>query len=1109
MRTWRVALIVAAFACAGAASATSVEWTLNPTSFDGASPVDTTVQMFIKDWPAEKNIDGASVYLQYDKTKFSITNVAWNTAILDQPGTVEYSDGTVLFSAKLNGSGNPTNTTVMLTFKIHPLVTSLPAGTYPFGPKTPDANTVLTADGAQPVAATWNPLNLTVVAAPNPPRDVTAAAATPQKDPVHITLTWTDRHADDFEMQWKRPNESSTQWKNVTSGMVEDIENKTIDWTTQGTPGFGTYETIQIRVRVLDQGKVWSGTAIVDAASNPNVGWKQVPNNVVVDNDPPGISSASGTNGVNKITVVFDEPVSGGVSGNPDRYTVQWAGHPNIGVTSALPTSTTTVELTLASPLLLGETYSLSATNIPDVLGNVAATLGPVSIALQANPPRDVAWAANGLPAATKDPVVGKLTWGSSYMADAIQVQYSENGTTWTNATNVTPDLNAKTFSWNTGFAEKTIYVRARVLDHGKVWNGTAVVDAAANPNAGWVQWPNTVRVDNVAPGIVSATATDGDNKVYVTYSEDVADSAADPDKYQVFRTDNQQEIEVDAAQFQGTSKRIVVLTLASALSDDLQYELFANEISDLVGNSVTQVSTLILFKPKLVTASLKQDGVNRTVVAEFNVPMANIGTASQWSLRVVGGSTVGISAVAIDPSDAKKANVTTSAALAQNTQYQITCPSTATSTTGQQVGADNTTTFTTPFWHAFSVDAARVYSVGIPLDVDDGRVRTLLGASAVAAYDPTGPTWVVDTGGATQVPHVIGKGYFAKWGSSGTVTAYMTGTPVNPPQSLAVPGGWNLITDPFLTNLSLAQVTLDGTPLRFAWWWDGTAYRLVANVVYPPIGAETVLRPWIGYWIKSDKLRTVQFGAGPSGVEAEPAALGGQNAVLIPLVAQAGGVQDAVAVCGVGERAEVVANPPFAAGSVDLAFVDGAEPLAIDVRTGAVTQKWQLLCKTDLPNVQVTISAADLSRVPQDYAVILTDLNSGKKTYLRTSGGYTFVAGPQGAERRLTLEIIPRSATTLVTSVAVAQAAAGRVVVTYALTAPASVTAEVMNIAGRTVKRLAVDRAETAGTHTLSWDLTNNAGSVVPRGTYLLSIVARTDDGQQVRAVRTFSVNR
>lgn len=906
MKISRAVLVAAVIGLTGSAFATTVEWTLTPSSISNTAPADTTVRMYVKDWPAGKDIDGASVYLQYDKTKFSITDAQWNTTILDTAFTTEYADGTVLSALKTpgGGSGNPTNTTVMLTFKIHPKVSSLAPGTYSFGPKTPDGNTVLTANPAQPVDTTWQALRLTVTKEANPARDVTAAAASPQKDPVRVVLSWTQGSADDFQMQWKRPSE--TTWKAVTTGLVKDVANKRIDWTTQGISGFAKYETVQIRVRALDGGKVWdaSQNKAVDAAAYPNVGWAQVPNDVVVDNDPPKISSA---------------------------------------------------------------------------------------------------------------------------------------------------------------------------------------------------------------------TATTGDTKVYVTYSEDMADNAKNAANYTVRRTDNQQVVNVTGADFQSGNRKVVILTLAQALSQGVVYRLTpaVNQITDRAGNALTtnQWDITLVSKPKLTGASLKQDGVNKTVVAEFNVPMKSVGTVSQWTLQVVGGAAVQISSVTLDQTDKRKVNVVVGAALAQGTKYRLTCASDATSEANQQVGTtDNTAEFTTPFWQVFAVEATKVYSVGIPLNVPGGRVRTLLGASAVAAYDPTQQSpWIIDNGGNTQVPQVVGKGYFARWARTGNITAYVSGSKVSAPQQLSVPAGWNLVTNPFFSNLPLSQLKLGTKAFRYAWWWDGNSYKLVANVAYPPIGAESYLRPWVGYWVRCTVAGNISFSAAPSaaGEAVEPFAVGAEGDVLIPLVARAGDVADTVAVCGIGQKPEAVANPPFVSGSVDLAFVGGAEPLAIDVRTGSPAQKWELVCKTDLANVQVTISAPDLSRVPSDYAVILTDVETGRKAYLRTSAGYTFTAGPEGAERRLVLELVPRSASALVASVAVAQTGAGRVAATYTLSAPAAVTAEVMNIAGRVVKRLVADKPETAGTHTLSWDLTNAAGSVVPRGTYLLSVTARTEDGQQVKAVRAFTVSR
>ena len=204
------------------------------------------------------------------------------------------------------------------------------------------------------------------------------------------------------------------------------------------------------------------------------------------------------------------------------------------------------------------------------------------------------------------------------------------------------------------------------------------------------------------------------------------------------------------------------------------------------------------------------------------------------------------------------------------------------------------------------------------------------------------------------------------------------------------------------------------------------------------------------------------------------------------------------------------IANPPYAAGSVDLAFIDeDGNPQAFDVTTGSVARKFNLLVTTDQANADVTVSAPDLSAVPKEYTVILSDPETGKKCALRTSAGFTFTAGAAGASKRLVLEIAPRSTATLVTGVSVAQAGAGHVVVTYQLSGAAAVSASVMNIAGRVVRTLVASSTETAGTHTLAWDLANGAGAAVPRGTYLLRLQARTEDGQQIESVRTFAVNR
>jgi flagellar hook assembly protein FlgD len=71
-------------------------------------------------------------------------------------------------------------------------------------------------------------------------------------------------------------------------------------------------------------------------------------------------------------------------------------------------------------------------------------------------------------------------------------------------------------------------------------------------------------------------------------------------------------------------------------------------------------------------------------------------------------------------------------------------------------------------------------------------------------------------------------------------------------------------------------------------------------------------------------------------------------------------------------------------------------------------------------------------------------------------------------------------------------------------LNADAVVDAEVMNIAGRRVRTLAKNRAMAAGDAAILWDGKNDGGAVLPNGVYLLSVVARGEQGR-ARAVQQF----
>jgi hypothetical protein len=75
---------------------------------------------------------------------------------------------------------------------------------------------------------------------------------------------------------------------------------------------------------------------------------------------------------------------------------------------------------------------------------------------------------------------------------------------------------------------------------------------------------------------------------------------------------------------------------------------------------------------------------------------------------------------------------------------------------------------------------------------------------------------------------------------------------------------------------------------------------------------------------------------------------------------------------------------------------------------------------------------------------------------------------------------------------------------ISFTLAAPASVSAEVLNIAGRTVRQIVADRAYEAGPQSLAWNGASEHGTRVPSGTYLVRVTAFGDDGERCERIST-----
>jgi len=190
----------------------------------------------------------------------------------------------------------------------------------------------------------------------------------------------------------------------------------------------------------------------------------------------------------------------------------------------------------------------------------------------------------------------------------------------------------------------------------------------------------------------------------------------------------------------------------------------------------------------------------------------------------------------------------------------------------------------------------------------------------------------------------------------------------------------------------------------------------------------------------------------------------------------------------------------------VDLFFPEQAARSATSFRTDLGSgQTWELGVAAR-PGARVRLSWPDLSQLPRDCRPVLKDLVTGQRVHLRTSTGYTLTLGTGEPERKLTLEISTKAGDLLAIRSLEARPAAKAVQISYTLSSPATVTVEVLNLAGRVVRSLPAI-AQDGGVGTTLWDGNSARGSRTPAGTYLVRVTARAADGQAVTALRPVHV--
>ncbi|MGC9318337.1 MAG: FlgD immunoglobulin-like domain containing protein [Armatimonadota bacterium] len=332
----------------------------------------------------------------------------------------------------------------------------------------------------------------------------------------------------------------------------------------------------------------------------------------------------------------------------------------------------------------------------------------------------------------------------------------------------------------------------------------------------------------------------------------------------------------------------------------------------------------------------------------------------------------------------------------------------------------------------------------------------------------------------------------------------------VQEPSALQVPvsTGWNLLANPFSGSLDLSTGLIpeaDGHILPRVYHWDPEQFAYDEMTVVPA-GAS--------FWALSMYSGTATLdpaGLAPAMAPAEAVSLSDpprvpEGSLCIQLAAESGDSRDLCAWLGTtsDHRALKTPKPPMMPDAVG-AYLDVED--GIGYARSLVPQGeghiWTLTVNSP-QSEEISLRIVDTSELPGDTAVWLTDQATGRRIDLRHAPSYSYVA--RDGQRRFEVELGERDDLLQVMGVS-AQTAGDGAQISFTLSASGQVTVDVLNIAGRTIKRIVSDRECDAGLQTVSWDGRSDRGTQVPPGTYVVRVTALATAGEQSHGLCTARV--
>ncbi|MGC4046882.1 MAG: carboxypeptidase regulatory-like domain-containing protein [Armatimonas sp.] len=405
------------------------------------------------------------------------------------------------------------------------------------------------------------------------------------------------------------------------------------------------------------------------------------------------------------------------------------------------------------------------------------------------------------------------------------------------------------------------------------------------------------------------------------------------------------------------------------------------------------------------------------------------------------------------------------------------------------------------------------------------------------------------------NIPIVVGKGYFVRFGEVATV-ARIGNTVSSSSFTLNLAPGWNLIGHPFAnpTNPSQPAPDLDintdvqvqdgtGAPVSMA---QAVRDGLVKSTAFGYTGSEnggqyiqtTTIKPWLGYWFRNVTTRPLKLVfTYPTGravtrnLPAKTLTRADAEAITprqitsrdvtdwrLQLAARQGNLLDTDNSVGVARDARdgydnnydnqkppMLSQVPAVSLSIDGTDENSrAAAFADQIRAPGGKKSWDVSVQAPRDG-EVTLYWPNINRLPRGIQPVLVDVATGKRTSLRSAATYRFNA-TQGATRKFRVEVGPARTAPLaiigtrVVNVGGTRGANSGYRFAFTATQEADVQVEIQTLTGRTLRKLET-RATAGGESGVFWDGRTAQGSALPAGPYVVTISARDSEGVVVRA--------